>query len=324
MRRYLHHPLIRVLDSLFASVGMILPTAVMAAADTFVLAPDVQLVGEVTEVSAGQDDTLTDIARVYGLGYEEIVWANRHVDIWLPGEGTTVTLPKKFVLPGASREGVVVNIAEYRLYHYYWQNGKQMVSTFPISIGRMDWPTPIGRWAVTAKQKDPSWYPPESIRKEHLEDGRGVLAKVIPPGPDNPLGRYAMRLSASGYLIHGTNRPVGVGMQVTHGCIRMYPEDIERLYPQIPVNTPVTIMNQPYKFGWSGNDLYLEVHPPLEDDRMTRDREMTALTEQYVLLTRDRPAQIDWQAVEEAYRRRDGIPVLVGSGAATEQTAAAL
>jgi L,D-transpeptidase ErfK/SrfK len=308
----------------FLGVGPMMSAPVLAAADTFVIVPDVQLVGEVATVAASQDETLTDIARVHGLGYEEIVWANRSVDIWLPGEGTAVTLPKKFVLPGSSREGIVVNVAEYRLYHYHWQNGQPMVSTFPISIGRMDWSTPIGRWAVTATQKDPAWYPPEAIRKEHLEDGRGELATMEPPGPDNPLGRYAMRLSASGYLIHGTNRPVGVGMQVTHGCIRMYPEDIERLYPQIPVNTPVTIMNQPYKFGWSGNDLYLEVHPPLEDDRMTRDREMTALTEQYVLLTRDRPAQIDWQAVEEAYRRRDGIPVLVGSGVATEPTAAAL
>ena len=314
----------RHLTVFLLNLGMLVPAIALAAADTFVLAPDAQLVGEVARVSARQDDTLTDIARVHGLGYEEIVWANRDVDIWLPGEGTAVTLPKKFVLPGSSREGVVVNIAEYRLYHYYRQNGQQMVSTFPISIGRMDWSTPIGRWAVTSKQKDPTWYPPESIRKEHLEDGRGELAKAIPPGPDNPLGRYAMRLSASGYLIHGTNRPVGVGMQVTHGCIRMYPEDIEWLFPQIPVNTPVTIMNQPYKFGWSGNDLYLEVHPPLADDRLTLEREMTALTEQYVLLTRDRPARIDWQLVEDAYRRRDGIPVLVGSGLATEQTAATL
>ena len=324
MRRHLNRATNQPLAILLIGLGMTAPTAVLASADTFVLTPDAQLVGEVATVPAGHDDTLTDIARVYGLGYEEIIWANRNVDIWLPGEGTAVTLPKEFVLPGLTREGIVVNIAEYRLYYYYSKNGQQMVSTFPISIGRMDWSTPIGRWAVVAKQKDPTWYPPESIRKEHIEDGRGELAKAIPPGPDNPLGQYAMRLSASGYLIHGTNRPVGVGMQVTHGCIRMYPEDIEWLFPQIPVNTPVTIMNQPYKFGWSGNDLYLEVHPPLEDDRLTRDREMTALTEQYVLLTRDRPARIDWQAVEEAYRRRDGIPVIVGAGLAAEQSAAAL
>ena len=141
-----------------------------------------QLVGEITTVAASHDDTLTDIARVHGLGYEEIVWANPTVDIWLPGEGTQVTLPTRFVLPGATREGIVVNIAEYRLYHYYKRNGQMMVSTFPISIGRMDWATPIGRWAVTAKQKDPAWYPPESIRQEHLEDGRGFLAKMVPAG----------------------------------------------------------------------------------------------------------------------------------------------
>jgi L,D-transpeptidase ErfK/SrfK len=323
MRPYISRKTNGLLAVLCLGIGMILPATSRAAADTFVLSPDVQVVGEVASVAAKHDDTLTDIARVHGLGYEEIIWANRGVDIWLPGEGTPVILPKKFILPGSTRDGIVVNIAEYRLYHYYSQNGRRMVSTFPISIGRMDWSTPIGRWAVIAKQKDPTWYPPESIRKEHLEDGRGELAKAVPPGPDNPLGRYAMRLSASGYLIHGTNRPVGVGMQVTHGCIRMYPEDIEWLFPQIPVSTPVTIMNQPYKFGWSGNDLYLEVHPPLEDDRLTRDREMTALTEQYVLLTRDRPARIDWQAVEEAYRRRDGIPVIVGYGLVAEQTAGA-
>jgi L,D-transpeptidase ErfK/SrfK len=305
----------RFLTSLLSLIaGISLASAVHAEAETFVVTPDVQVVGETSTVTARHEDTLTDIARMNGLGYEEIVWANRQVDIWLPGDGTPIVLPKKFVLPGATREGLVVNIAEYRLYQYYKANGRLMVATYPISIGRMDWATPIGRWTVTSKQKDPVWYPPESIRQEHLEDGRGFLDKMIPPGPDNPLGQYAMRLSASGYLIHGTNRPVGVGMQVTHGCIRMYPEDIERLFPQVPVKTPVTIMNQPYKFGWSGNDLYLEVHPPLDDDQSTREREMTALTEQYVLVTRDRPARIDWQAVEEAYRRRDGIPVRVGFG----------
>lgn len=298
----------------FLVLALAVPGLALATADTFALTPGVQVVGNTETVTARQEDTLTDIARENGLGYEEIVWANRKVDIWLPGEGTPIVLPKRFILPGDVREGVVVNIAEYRLYHYYRSRGQLMVSTFPISIGRMDWATPIGRWSVTSKQKDPPWYPPESIRQEHLEDGRGFLAKMVPPGPDNPLGRYAMRLSASGYLIHGTNRPVGVGMQVTHGCIRMYPEDIEWLFPQVAVNSPVQIMNQPYKFGWSGNDLYLEVHPPLEDDHSTREREMTALTEQYVLLTRDRPARVDWQAVEDAYRRRDGIPVRVGVG----------
>ncbi len=323
MQRRASKPWLFTLGVLLLPLGMFLPGSARATGDTFPLLPGVQLVGESTTVAASQADTLTDIARVHGLGYNEIVWANPAVDVWLPGGGTPVTLPTRFVLPGGTRDGVVVNIAEYRLYHYFKRDGQSMVSTYPVSIGRMDWATPIGRWVVTAKQKDPAWYPPESIRQEHLEDGRGFLAKMIPAGPDNPLGQYAMRLSASGYLIHGTNKPVGVGMQVTHGCIRMYPEDIEKLYPQIPVKTPVTIMNQPYKFGWSGNDLYLEVHPPLDDDRSTREREMTALTEQYVLLTRDRPARIDWQIVEEAYRQRDGIPVKVGSALSVGQSVAA-
>lgn len=308
---------------LLLAASLLMPVLAGASADTFALAPDTQIVGAVSTVTASHEQTLTDIARIQGLGYEEIVWANPGVDVWLPGDGTSVTLPKRFILPGTQRDGVVVNIAEYRLYYYFRSNGRQMVSTFPISIGRMDWSTPIGRWRVVAKQKDPTWYPPESIRKEHLEDGRGFLDKVVPPGPDNPLGKFAMRLSVPGYLIHGTNRPVGVGMQVTHGCIRMYPEDIASLFPEVPVNTPVTIMNLPYKFGWSGDGLYLEVNPPLEDDHPTRDREMTALMEQYVQATRDRPARVDWQAVEEAYRRKDGIPVRIGSGVAPEQSTAA-
>lgn len=297
----------------------LIPVPAEARSDTFVLAPDESVVGQVQVVEALYEDTLTDIARRYGLGYQEIVWANPDVDVWLPGEATPVNLPKRYILPAGPRQGIVVNIAEYRLYYYHQSDGQDVVSTFPISIGRMDWSTPIGRWIVTQKQKDPTWYPPESIRREHLEDGRGVLAKAVPPGPDNPLGRHSMRLSASGYLIHGTNRPVGVGMQVTHGCIRMYPEDIEWLFPLVPLSSAVVIMNEPYKFGWSGSDLYLEVHPPLEDDLATREREMTALTEEYVRLTADRPARIDWQAVEEAYRRQDGIPVRVGYALDGEQ-----
>lgn len=265
-------------------------------------------------VTARHEDTLTDIARRHQLGYEEIVRANPGVDVWLPGEGTEVRLPKQYVLPPSAREGIVVNLAEFRLYHFTREGDRSTVSTFPISIGRMDWGTPIGRWNVTAKQTDPSWYPPESIRREHLEDGRGPLPPVVPPGPDNPLGRHAIRLSLPSYLIHGTNRPVGVGMRVTHGCIRMYPEDIEWLFGRVAVNTPVTIINQPNKFGWVGDELYLEVHPPLDDD--DEGNSMTALTEQYVQATRERPAMVDWELVRQVYERRDGIAVRVGEALA--------
>lgn len=283
-----------------------------ARAATYPLPEQGQLIGEPSVVRSRYEDTLPDIGRRYGLGFEEMVHANPRVDTWLPGEGTEVRLPTRFILPDTPREGIVVNIAEFRLYYYAEADGRRVVSTFPISIGRMDWATPLGRWAVVSKQKDPTWYPPKSIKDEHLADGREPLEAAIPPGPDNPLGKYALRLSVGSYLIHGTNKPVGVGMQVTHGCIRMYPEDIEWLFSKVAVRTPVTIINKPYKFGWSGDDLYVEIHPPLDGDDTAAGREMTMITEEYVAVTRSRPARIDWSAVDEAYRRRDGIPVRVG------------
>lgn len=293
-----------------------LGTGVAGARTPFPVPPEVQVIGAEDSVTARYEDTLIELARRHGLGYEEIVWANRAVDPWLPGEGTAVRLPRRHVLPTAPRQGVVVNIAEYRMYYYARRGQETVVTTFPISIGRMDWATPLGRWQVVAKQKDPAWYPPESIRREHLQDGRGYLPKVVPPGPNNPLGRHAMRLSVSGYLIHGTNEPRGIGMQVTHGCIRMYPEDIEWLFGQTPVSTPVTIVNQPVKFGWAGNDLYLEVIPPLEGDRRSAEKDLTAITEAYVAATRDRAASVDWGLVEEVFARRDGVPVKVGEALA--------
>lgn len=305
-------PCAAVLPALAA--GLLL-AAEPGAADTFVLRAGSQLVGEVTTVAARHEDTLTDIGRAHRVGYEEIVWANPGVDVWLPGEGTTVRLPRQFILPAAPAEGIVVNIAEYRLYHYARRDGVPSVSTFPISIGRMDWATPLGHWSISAKQKNPTWYPPESIRREHMEDGRGPLARAVPPGPDNPLGKYAMRLSLGSYLIHGTNRPVGVGMQVTHGCIRMFPEDIEWLFAQVPVGTPVSIVNQPYKFGWAADGLYLEVHPHLEGDAGAADQGMTDLMARYVRATEGRPAEVDWPLVDEVYRAKLGIPVRVGGPA---------
>jgi len=282
-----------------------------ATAEVFLNLPGEGVIGASGEVEARYEDTLLDIGRRHGLGYFDIVRANPAVDTWLPGEGTRVELPTRFVLPAAPRQGIVINIAEYRMYYYYSEQGQDLVATFPISIGRMDWATPIGRWAVTAKNSNPAWYPPESIRAEHAADGR-YLPRVVPPGPDNPLGEYAIRLSLPAYLIHGTNRPSGVGMRVTHGCIRMYPEDIEWLFPRVAVNTAVRIVNQPYKMAWSGDDLYLEVHPLLEEDEETRQRELSAITELYVRATAERAAELDWELVEEVWRRQQGTPVRVG------------
>lgn len=283
-------------------------------AETFLIAPESDLIGAMGVARAAYEDTLTDIGRRAGLGYEDMVRANPGVDPWLPGKDTEVVLPTRYILPGGSRRGLLVNIAEFRLYYFLSIGGQPAVATFPISIGRMDWSTPIGMHSILSKQKKPTWYPPASIRAEHAAEG-DILPRLVPPGPKNPLGEYAMRLSEAGYLIHGTNKPVGIGMQVTHGCIRMYPEDIEWLFPQIPVGFPVRIVNEPYKFGWAGDGLYLEVHPTLEGDEHSDDHGMTRLMQLYVRATDQRPARVDWPLVEEVFQAKLGFPVRVGVAA---------
>lgn len=283
-------------------------------AETLALEPGSDLVGALATVRSTYEETLTDIARRAGLGYEDMVRANPGVDPWLPGDNAEILLPTRYVLPEGTRQGVLVNIAEYRLYYFKRDGDRPVVATFPISIGRMDWATPIGLHRILSKQARPTWYPPASIRAEHAADG-DILPRAIPPGPKNPLGDYAMRLTSTGYLIHGTNRPVGIGMQVTHGCIRMYPEDIEWLFPQVPVGAAVQIVNQPYKFGWAADGLYLEVHPHLEGDAGAADQGMTDLMARYVRATEGRPAEVDWPLVDEVYRAKLGIPVRVGGPA---------
>lgn len=252
---------------------------------------------------------MPQIARRHGLGYWEILYANRGVDTWIPGEGTEILLPTRFILPPVPREGIVLNIPEMRLY-YFPKPGKDenpVVITYPISIGRMDWQTPIGLTRIASKVRNPAWYPPASIRDEHAEDGR-PLPKVVPPGPNNPLGAYALALALPGYLIHGTNKPIGVGMRVTHGCIRLYPEDIEVMFGDVPVNTQVRIINQPYKIGWIADTLYLEVHPPLEEDEEMIARDMTAVTEILVAATKGRIVPVDWGEVRSIFEAATGIP----------------
>lgn len=297
------------------SIAAIIMVAIpSAAAETFVLAEGQDVMGAPGIVQSSYEDTLLDIGRRYGLGYEEIRRANPTVDVWLPGGGTTIHLPTQFVMPQASRVGLVINIAEYRMYFFSTMDDQTQVASFPISIGRMDWGTPLGRSSIVKKVVKPSWYPPASIREEWAADGR-VLESRVPPGPDNPLGDYAMRLSIPGYLIHGTNRPAGVGMRVTHGCIRMFPEDIERLFPAVPVNTPVQIVNQPYKLGWFGEDLYLEVHAPLaetEASATSGDLTLTSITRLYIQVTRHRSAVVDWDLVEKVFQDQRGIPTVIG------------
>ncbi len=284
------------------------------SAQTFNLPPAGEnLVGEVRGVAAHHEDTMLDIGRRNGLGYEEMILANPGVDVWLPGAGTAVVLPTQFILPDAPREGIVLNIPEMRLYYYPKpkKGERAVVITHAVSVGREGWNTPSGVTKVVSKQKDPSWHPPKSIRAEHAAEG-DILPEVVPPGPANPLGAYAMRLGFGDYLIHGTNNPAGLGMRVTHGCMRLYPEDIESLFAKVPVGTPVRVVNQPIKAGWKAGVLYVEIHPPLEEQLAQHAESATPLTQAIVAATRERAdAQVDWSLAEQLRADPSGIPVAI-------------
>lgn len=221
------------------------------------------VIGENYTVTVEEGGTLVDIAREHNVGYEAIRLANPEVSIWAPFAGTEVVIPNRHILPDAPREGIVVNLSELRLY-YYSREG--IVETYPISVGREEFATPVGVTKTTIKVKDPAWSPPSSMRREAAERGEPVPS-VVPPGPDNPLGRHAILLGLPSYLIHGTNKPEGVGMRVSRGCIRMYPEDIESLYERVPSGTQVNIIDQPFKAGWSEDGvLYAQSFPQLEEN----------------------------------------------------------
>ncbi len=252
--------------------------------NAFVLtAADQTVVGEPQVVFARAEDTLSDLAREYGLGYDEILAANPGTDPWLPGEGTPIFLPTQHVLPNVPRNGVVLNIATKRLFYFpSVQDGEpQQVLTYPIGIGRVGWETPLGATTVVSKARDPHWYVPRSVRLEHKEMGN-PLPSVVPPGPDNPLGTRVLKLDMPGYLIHGTNQPYGVGMRVSHGCVRLYPENIEFLYALVDVGETVTIINDPYQMGRRDGVLYFEAHAPLEDDTVPAEARLQTLFEQHV------------------------------------------
>ena len=221
-----------------------------AAATQFTLPAEGDVVGQISTVVTRAEDTLLDIARQDGLGYNEITAANPGVDPWLPGGGTRIVVPTQFILPPGPREGMVINLAQMRLFYFppHEPEAPGSVITHPIGIGIDIAPTPVGVTTIVRKTIDPTWYPPDSIRQRRAEEGE-LLPASVPPGPDNPLGNRALYLGLPGYLIHGTNRPWGIGMRVSSGCIRLYPEDIETLYEQVPVGTPVRIVREPYLLG---------------------------------------------------------------------------
>jgi L,D-transpeptidase ErfK/SrfK len=244
------------------------PIEAPLATHEFEFDPEVdQVIGTLQVTHARAEDTLPDIARRFNVGYEEIVRANPGVDPWLPGEGREIVLPTQFVLPDSPREGLVINLAQLRMFYFpkAKEGEPRKVITHPIGIGKVGWQTPQGTTKVTGKAKNPTWFPPRSVRQEHAAAGDPLPSKV-PPGPDNPLGTHLLTLGWPSYLIHGTNKPYGVGLRSSHGCVRFYPEDIAVLYGQVPVGTQVTVVNQPFVFGWQDDALYVQAFPVMEDD----------------------------------------------------------
>lgn len=284
--------------------------------DQFLLPPDgSDVVGQVQVTEARYEDTLLDIARRYNLGYEEIVAANPDVDVWLPGEGTLIVLPTQFVLPDGPREGLVLNLASMRLFYYPdAEPGKpRKVITHPVGIGREGWRTPQGVLRITEKKAQPSWTVPASVRREHAEKG-DPLPAIVPPGPDNPLGEFAMRLSNPNYLIHGTNQPYGVGLRVSHGCVRLYPEDISRLFHVVSEGTRVRIVNEPYVAGWRDGQLYLEAHSPLAEDARRWKGSLAPMERAVSAKVVNASGEIDWNKARAVARDARGLPLPVAPG----------
>lgn len=303
-------PLAWVLALVTGTILFILAATQVSYAKTYPLPPEGNnVVGEIFAIKARGGETVSSIARRYNVGLDDIRNANPHIrSRYVPG-GTKVVVPALYILPDKPWRGVIVNLPEKRMY--YFPPGRRVVETYPVGIGRLgdETSTPLMSTQIIEKKANPEWRPPESVKAEAAANGI-MLPDVMPPGPKNPLGDYMMRLGAPSYLIHGTNRPSGVGSRVSSGCIRMFPEDVEQLFSKVNVGTPVKIIHQAYRAGWGNNVLYFEAHEPLEEHAFnyTRRTVMEAIADE---LTRP-PYDIDWQKARRVARARNGIPYPVG------------
>lgn len=286
-----------------------------AYALTFPMGPNSEVVGEPITFPAKYEDTFAEYGRTYDMGAYELQQANPGVDEWIPGEGTKITIPNVFILPPETRTGIVINLPELRLY-YFHPNGTQ-VSTFPIGIGKEGWSTPLTTGKVTEKTANPTWVVPASILEEHKISGEPIPGLVngthVPPGKENPLGAYRLRLSIPGYLLHGTNSPIGVGRRVTHGCVRLFPADIEQLFNLVSVGTQVTIVHDPIKLGWRNDELYLEVHPTLEEHPISDHERKVQLIDKMEQAIGDKQAYINWDLVHNMMVAQTGVAQPIAS-----------
>lgn len=267
------------------------------------------VIGKVQWMQALPGDNFSKIGRRYDIGYYELVEANPGINPESPKVGTVIVIPSQFILPDVPHVGVVVNLAELRVYYFPPHTNK--VVTYPVGIGREGWDTPVGLTTITAKVTNPTWVVPDSIRKWRESLG-GKLPVSIPPGPDNPLGAYALYLGFPGYRMHGTNEPSGVGRRSSSGCIRMWPEDIEELFSLVKVGMPLRVINMPYKAGWSKDKLYLESHTPLEEQQKEYDGKITPIVNQVLAITKQKPADIDWLDAKRISEQQNGIPQKIG------------
>ena len=285
----------------------------------FFLEENDSVIGKTAAVESKEGETLPDIARHFGLGFNEIVRANEGLKVWQLGAESRVVLPLQFILPDAPRKGIVMNLANMRLFYYpdiFDPAQPKAVMSYPVGIGKEGWATPLGKTKIISKTKAPNWYVPASVRREHaLNDD--PLPAVVQAGPDNPLGEYALRLGFPSYLIHGTNKPYGVGLRVSHGCVRLYPKGITELFHQVSVGTRVRIVDQPYLVGWLGEMLYLEVHSQVEQREKIQKRLNKLLAEKLKLHSEASAMTIDWEKVEKITAEAAGIPIPVLQ---TEQT----
>lgn len=279
----------------------------IAFALTFTITPGSDIVGRVQTATALSGEDFHDIGQRFDIGYLELVEANPDINPKNPGAGTAIIIPSQFILPSGQRKGIVINLAELRLY--YFHKGTNLVTTHPIGIGRREWETPLGNGKIIEKTKNPSWRPPDRIRAWYNENDM-FLPDVVKPGPKNPLGKYAMRLSIPGYLIHGTNMAGGIGLRSSSGCIRMHPEDIESLFYKVSIGDPVRIINQPYKIGRHKSEVYAEWHQPLSGEYYNRTSD-EEIFDQAVEQARLLGARFDKDLAREALERSFGYPILV-------------
>ena len=273
------------------------------------------LIGRDQRIHSKSSDTLLAIARKYSVGYWEIQAANPHVDMWLPGQGTPVVIPGRYIIPPVAHEGIVVNLAAHRLFYFPRRSGhdRPVVITYPVSPGEKGWDTPTGVTRIVRKVPHPVWIPTPSILRAHAAAG-DPIAHVWPAGPNNPMGEWALQTTLSGgeIYIHGTNNPMAIGMAVTHGCVRLYPEDIAALFPVVPVGTKVTIVNDPILATLQDGRLYLSIHPPLHSQDVPAKPDFTVISRVIRQALGGANVAVDWARVRRMAARANGIPQLIG------------